>query len=315
MRHQLHFLLFILLLTSAVGAQDNWGSGSLVATLTTDGIITLSISSESLHQQIRYAPAQDIQRAPIRFRGYEPYPFGGWGDWRVVHQKVNELTRKGWELSGTNMSTSGGGDCGPILKHLHYHFYVPEDAPRLRLNPRDSAIGRVVLEATINQGRDFGRQRGALRKKPDGTYVLTVERFQGDDFYPTVTIEGEGVVGGDLPSYLEAIEISGRRLILEYAMESGRYRYEFIRNGDTYPLTGLQFTANGPCGLQELRFNNANDVLSPITQYLFRTAPCDGTEPPERFNTRLNIGRHYLQSFTPMENKVPLENQTKPLTF
>lgn len=315
MKYVLLLLPLLSVSTLVLHAQSNWGSGSLVATLRTNGIISLSITSQSEHRHIRYAPAQEIQRFPVRYRGYEPYSFGGWGDWRVVHEKVNELTAKGWELNDLNMSTSGGGECGPLLKHLHYHFYVPDTATLASLNTRNSDQGEVILEATINQGRDFGRQRGALLRKADGTYLLTIERFQEDDFYPIVTIEDEGVVAGNLPSLLEAIEIRGRRLFLEYAAENGRYRYEFFRTGDSYALAGLQFTANNPCGLQELQFANATEPVAPLTQYWFRKEPCDETEPPKRISTRLNIGRYYLSTFTPLRNQVPIEDQSLVLIF
>ncbi|MEL6143388.1 MAG: hypothetical protein AAFU67_17425, partial [Bacteroidota bacterium] len=183
---------FVCLLLTPLYAQSDWGSGSLVATITSDGIISISISSGAEHQLIRYAPAQNAQRFPVRYRGYEPYPYGGWGDWRVIHEKVNELTSKGWELNGTNMSTSGGGECGQRLKHVHYHFYVPNNTPPLTaLSARDSALGQVVLEASIDQSRDFGRQRGALLKRANGKFALVIETFQGDDYYPFVTIEDE----------------------------------------------------------------------------------------------------------------------------
>ena len=91
MHHILPSLLFILFFAPALRAQNTAGSGSLVALMAGDGVITISISSAKEHRLIRYAPALEIQRFPFRYRGYEPHPYGGWGDWRVIHELVNEL--------------------------------------------------------------------------------------------------------------------------------------------------------------------------------------------------------------------------------
>ncbi|MEM9930102.1 MAG: hypothetical protein AAF840_09810 [Bacteroidota bacterium] len=300
-------LLFLFFLAPALRAQTNTGSGSLVALMAGDGDITISISSATEHQLVRYAPALEIQRFPLRYRGYEPHPYGGWGDWRVIHEKVNELVARGWQLNNTNMSASGGGECGPLLKHIHYHFTVPEDAEPLATNNRKSPLGKVVLEASINQMRDFNRRRGALIQRPDSSFVLLIENFENNTYLPFLWVVNKGVASKDLATKLATIEMNGRRLALTYALDDGNYRYDFIRTLNDYRLVGLSYTAKGDCGIQELDFNGSTSDVA--IAYTYRTEPCAPEEPARSFNSRTTVPALKLSEFTPLKNTLSLPHK------
>ncbi|MEM6771609.1 MAG: hypothetical protein AAF597_13580, partial [Bacteroidota bacterium] len=288
----------------ALRAQTTNGSGSLVALMAGDGDITISISSAKEHRLIRYAPALEIQRFPFRYRGYEPHPYGGWGDWRVIHELVNELVGQGWQLNNTNMSASGGGECGRLLKHIHYHFTVPDDAEPLATNNRQSPLGRVVVEASINQARDFNRRRAALIQKPDSNYVLLIETQANTGYTTFLRVENKGVVSQSLATKLQTIELNGRRLALTYGLEVGYYRYDFLRTTNDYKLVGLSYEANGNCGVQELDLTGSTREVA--LEYLYRTEPCDEGTPANSFSYRVTIDALRLSEFTPLTNKLTL---------
>jgi len=120
-------LLFILFFAPALSAQTAYGTGTLVAEIQ-PRTISIDISSANRYERKRYVNADFSFRFPNRYRNFITIPRASRMDVRVVHQAVDQLLEKGWELLSSDHSVAASDaeySNRVFVEKLVYHFRVP----------------------------------------------------------------------------------------------------------------------------------------------------------------------------------------------
>ncbi|MFT7121750.1 MAG: hypothetical protein ACJAZ9_001936, partial [Neolewinella sp.] len=118
-------LLFLTILCTCVRAQTT-SSGSMMVSLGRD-VITVHVSSSQGYEAFRYVDENRYRQNPGNFRDFKVISIQNRFDLTVVHQHMDSLLAKGWELTSTNYATSVDySDLNTIdRERIYYHFKTP----------------------------------------------------------------------------------------------------------------------------------------------------------------------------------------------
>lgn len=299
----------------ATPAEQNtveFSTGSLVADISSQGEIILHISSPQGYEVRRFADRRRVRNTPGRYSSWTPVNIASRYDFTVIHQQIDSLQARGWELVNSSVSAAVDySDLNTIYqKELYYQFRVPTALP---ISVQDANQFTLVVQAEVST-EDLWSLRGRVLKMRDETYQLVVERSLGLGWEVVYQLENEGPVAAALGESITGFTLENNKMSLEYTMPDGVYSYRFWGQPGAYLLREVDFTSAEPCGLTRFTIDFG---AYPKARFVGaeREEPCLPGISAKTFRENLDRQEIRLRYLSPGANAVKLDKARKTIEF
>jgi hypothetical protein len=313
MTRLLSLLLFLLLCTSG-RAQETpaprafSGTATMVVTILEDSWLVTASSAHELIQR-NYVMEHVSMRAPNRYVGFSPVPTRDRYDLRPIHEMMDYLATKGWELLHTNHSLEQANPySGPsyMTERLVFHF---------RVYPLQGENATVIPVVLAND-QDRSRLRGRVEKSAEGTYSLVMEEQIDGQWQEEFRLDNQGPMAGDFPSRINSISIASNRLVFKLKTDAGEQEYYFNKQAEdeAFIFYGLRYTSGLLCGLINYTMTKLGSQQGRVAgQHL--SEPCDAGSKLRNFEAFIMMDRSALTDFSPGSYELKLETLDKTVNY
>jgi hypothetical protein len=303
-------LLFLTILCTCVRAQTT-SSGSMMVSLGRD-VITVHVSSSQGYEAFRYVDENRYRQNPGNFRDFKVISIQNRFDLTVVHQHMDSLLAKGWELTSTNYATSVDySDLNTVdRERIYYHFKTPtvEVVPG-----NDPEKYTLLLDGKVSP-LELGQLRGRIIQLKDETHQLIVERKNGLGWETVYQLENEGAIAGGQASRITDFRLDDQFLLLSYTGADGAYTYAFRSSANRYVLEKVKFVRDEACGLSQFSIDYAFYGGAKF-QGLRRAAPCDPESRTKMFQDKIVQEKVLLRDFFAGATTARLEKADESISF
>lgn len=308
-------LLLLLLLCTGGRAQEtpapqNFGESATMVVRMDEA--SWMITASSAHEVLKrnYVMEHVAQRRLNRYSGFIPVAATERYDLQPVHEMINYLATKGWELTNSNhlmewINLHSGGS----YKQEVMTFYF-------RVHPIKGENASLVPVVLINY-EDRMRLRGRMVKSAaDTAYALIIEEQLNGQWQETFRLENEGIMAGDLPARMRSISISDDELVFKVKAEDGTYAYTFNWRAreDTFAFSGLQFRKEIQCGLINYKLAIFSKGKGKVSGQYY-TDPCSKNSTLRAFEAFIEMEQTPVRAFSANTYRVDLGSVDKVLNY
>lgn len=293
-------LLLITVLCTCVRAQtlssdeENLPSSATMVVMISSRSVRMRISSAAGFEEYNYVEEERLRRSPNNWAGFQPLVRLDYYDLTIVHQRLDSLARRGWEIVATTHSnTYNNSDLSnDRVERIMYHFKTPPRVVKATEDPRRYTVLQIAPVAPELQSH----QRGRILRMEDGRTLLLMEIRSSEGWKEFYRLEDEGPLAGDQPERITGFRFLNNSLWLDYELVNGDYTYRFDNLEKGYTLTNVAFRSNNPCGLSgyEMWINVDQD---PVVRASVNPENCDPEQKPLTINDSMAVEGVLLRNF------------------
>lgn len=256
--------------------------------------IRMQISSSAGYEEFNYVEEERLRRSPYNWAGFQPLVRLDYYDLTIVHQRLDSLARRGWEIVATTHSNTYNNSehSNDRQERIMYHFKTP---PRVIKATEDPGRYTVLHVAPVTPDLQL-YQRGRIIRMEDGRTLLLMEIRSSNGWKEFYRLEDEGPLAGDQPERITGFRFLNNSIWLDYQMANGTYTYRFDNLQAGYALVEVAFRSNTPCGLARYEIGMHGNTSSVVKAYI-RPDDCNPEQRLRTVNDAVTAKRVLLQNF------------------